>query len=229
MSEAALSETAAESRVIRVMIVEDHQVLADGLELALGRSPDVEVVGSAGTVTDAVELAYQQQPDVILMDFHLPDGTGAEAATRIRAELPRVAVVVLSADTGDEAMLAAIQAGASGYLVKSEAVAKVVAAVRKAAEGEMLIPAATLAGLLARQHQRAHQQAERQRLLGQLTPREVEILKLMAEGLDNYDIADKLVIGYTTVRGHVQNVLEKLGAHSKLEAVARAGEYGLLD
>jgi DNA-binding NarL/FixJ family response regulator len=135
---------------------------------------------------------------------------------------------VLSADTGDEAMLAAIQAGASGYLVKSEAVSKVVTAVRRAAEGEMLIPAATLAGLLARQHQRQHQQSERMRLLGQLTPRELEVLRLMAEGLDNYDIADKLVIGYTTVRGHVQNVLEKLGAHSKLEAVARAGEYGLL-
>jgi DNA-binding NarL/FixJ family response regulator len=212
----------------RVLIVEDHQVLADGLELALERSGDLHVVGTAGTVVDAVELAHAQEPDVILMDFHLPDGTGAEAANRIRAELPKAAVVILSADTGDEAMLAAIQAGASGYLVKSEAVAQVVSAVRKAAEGEMLIPAATLAGLLARQHQRASQQAERQRLLGQLTPREVEILKLMAEGLDNYDIADRLVIGYTTVRGHVQNVLEKLGAHSKLEAVARAGEYGLL-
>ena len=224
-----MSEAIDTTRLIRVMIVEDHQVLADGLELALGRSHDTEVLGSVGTVTDAVELARAQHPDVILMDFHLPDGTGADAATRIRAELPKVAVVVLSADTGDDAMLAAIQAGASGYLVKSEAVSKVVSAVRKAADGEMLIPAATLAGLLARQHQRQHQQAERTRLLGQLTPREVEILRLMAQGLDNYDIADRLVIGYTTVRGHVQNVLEKLGAHSKLEAVARAGEYGLLE
>jgi DNA-binding NarL/FixJ family response regulator len=214
---------------IRVLIVEDHQVLADGLELAMTRSPGIEVVGSVGSVKGAAELAREHSPDVVLMDYHLADGTGAEAAAAIRAEAPKVAVVFLSADTSDDALMAAIESGACGYLVKSEASSKVVAAVRRAAEGEMLIPAATLAGLLGRQSQRAQQQAERQRMLGQLTPREREVLRLMAQGLDNYAIAEKLVISFTTVRGHVQNVLEKLGAHSKLEAVARAGEYGLLD
>ncbi|MGH7777325.1 MAG: response regulator [Candidatus Dormibacterales bacterium] len=212
-----------------VMIVEDHQVLAEGLELSLERHHDLEVVGLAGTVAQAVEMARAKRPRVVLMDYHLPDGTGAGAAAAIRREVSDVAVVMLSADTSDEAMMAAIEAGACGYLVKSEAAAKVVEAVRRAAEGEMLIPVGVLAGLLARQRQRAQEAAERDRLLGQLTPREREILNLMARGLDNWAIADRLVISFTTVRGHVQNVLEKLGAHSKLEAVARASEAGLFD
>src|SRR5919199_1461241 len=125
---------------IRVLIVEDHQVLADGLELALTRSEGMEVVGSTGSVAGAAELARQHAPDVVLMDYHLTDGTGAQAAAAIRAEAPRGAVVFLGADTGDEALLAAIQSGAWGFLVKSEASSQVVAAVRRAAEGEMLIP-----------------------------------------------------------------------------------------
>ena len=118
--------------------------------------------------------------------------------------------------------------GASGFLVKSGAAAQVADAVRRAAEGEMLIPAATLAGLLARQRQRQREQAQSKHITDQLTPREREILKLMALGLDNRAIAEKLFISFTTVRGHVQNILEKLDAHSKLEAVARASAHGLL-
>ncbi|MGH7904440.1 MAG: response regulator [Candidatus Dormibacteraceae bacterium] len=219
-------ETAAEQT--SVVIVEDHQVLAEGLELALSRHADLQVLGSAGTVAAAVELARAKRPRVVIMDYHLPDGTGAEAAVAIRAELPEVTVIMLSADTGDDAVTAAIEAGACGYIVKSEAASKVADAVRRAADGEMLIPAAVLAGLLARQRQRAQEEAERERLVRHLTPREREILKLMAQGMDNWAISDHLVISFTTVRGHVQNILEKLSAHSKLEAVARANQAGLL-
>jgi DNA-binding NarL/FixJ family response regulator len=139
-----------------------------------------------------------------------------------------VAIVFLSADSSEDALIAAIEAGACGYLVKSGAAAQVADAVRRAAEGEMLIPAATLAGLLARQRQRQREQAQVETLAGQLTRREKEILKLMAQGLDNRAIAEKLFISFTTVRGHVQNILEKLDAHSKLEAVARANQHGLI-
>jgi DNA-binding NarL/FixJ family response regulator len=217
------------SEPIRVLIVEDHRVLAEGLELALGRHDDLTVVGIAGTVAEATELAHQERPDVVLMDFHLPDGTGAQVAATIRGKLPDVAVVILSGDSSEEAMLAAVEAGAVGFLSKSQAAAQVATAVHRAADGEMLIPAATLAGLVARQRQRARAESERTRLVDALTPREREILQLMAQGLDNRAVADQLVISFTTVRGHVQNILGKLGAHSKLEAVARAGEYGLLD
>jgi DNA-binding NarL/FixJ family response regulator len=211
-----------------VLIVEDHQVLAEGLELALERHVDLEVVGWAATVAQAVELARDRRPQVVLMDFHLPDGTGAEAAGKLRKELGNVAIVFLSADSSEDALIAAIESGANGYLVKSGAAAQVADAVRRAAEGEMLIPAATLAGLLARQRQRQREEAAIQRVAGQLTKREREILRLMAQGLDNRAIADKLFISFTTVRGHVQNILEKLDAHSKLEAVARANQHGLI-
>jgi DNA-binding NarL/FixJ family response regulator len=215
---------------IRVLIVEDHRVLAEGLQLALERHADLRVAGLASTVAEATRLAAEERPDVVLMDHHLADGTGVEAARAIRAQLPDVVVVMLTGDTSEEVLLAAVEAGACGFLLKSQAVmAEVADAVRRAAAGEMLIPANTLVALIARQGRRARQESERSRLLGLLTPREREVLGLMARGLDNRAIAAQLVVSFTTVRGHVQSILEKLGAHSKLEAVARASEYGLLE
>lgn len=213
----------------RVLIVEDHLILAEGLALALGRCDDLLVVGLAGSVAEAVALADQEVPHVVLMDYHLPDGTGAQAALAIRRRLPEAAIVMLTADASDEVLMAAVEAGACGFLLKSNAAAQVIEAVRRAADGEMLIPAATLARLIGRQREQARRQAERSRLLEKLTPRELEVLALMARGLDNRAIAHRLVLSYATVRGHVQNILSKLDAHSKLEAVARAVEYGLLD
>jgi DNA-binding NarL/FixJ family response regulator len=213
---------------IRVLIVEDHRLVAEGLQAVLSAYRDIQLVGVAGSVAEAVRLDADSPPDVILMDFRLPDGTGADAAVRIRKQHRSVAVVFLSTDDSEEALVAAVRAGGCGYLSKSHAAAEVAAAVRRAAEGEMLIPAARLASLLARAQDRAQDEAERRRLLGELTPREKEILGLMAGGMDNRAIASRLSISFTTVRGHVQNILEKLDAHSKLEAVARAAQYALL-
>src|SRR5439155_9131802 len=130
---------------------------------------------------------------------------------------------VLTADTGESALLAAVQAGARGWLVKTAGAAQVIDAVRRAAAGEMLIPAAILADLIALQRE----QGERQQFAGSITPRELDVLDLMALGLDNRAIAERLVLSLTTVRGYVQNILEKLGAHSRLEAVVRARELRL--
>src|SRR6202140_1214634 len=143
--------------------------------------------------------------------------------------LPAVPIIFLSADEREAAMIAAVRAGAFAYLPKSRATADVVEAVRRAAEGEMLIPAAQLARLLARAHEMSRDEADRRRLVESLTRREMEVLALMADGLDNRAVARELGIGFTTVRGHVQNILEKLDAHSKLEALACAARYGLLD
>jgi DNA-binding NarL/FixJ family response regulator len=212
---------------IRVLIVDDHRMVADGLALTLSHSPGINVVGVGMTVAEGVSLAVEHRPDVLLIDYFLPDGTGAAAAAQIREHLPNVAIVVLTANGGDDALLAAVDAGACGFLLKTQAAIQVVDAVRRAAEGEMLIPAATLVGLIGRRRQTGH--SEGQYSQGDmLTTREQEILALMARGASNRAIAEQLVIEYSTVRSHVQRILDKLGAHSKLEAVARASESGLL-
>lgn len=214
---------------IRVLVVEDHRVLAESLEFALNAEPGLDVVGLAGTCAEAEGAAIASTPDVVLLDFHLPDGDGAELAATLRARSPAVRIVMLTGDASDEAMAAAVGAGAVGYLEKSRGAADVVDAIRRAAAGEMLIPAAKLAHLLEVQRQRASTEAARERLHGRLTPREHEVLRLMAAGKENRTIADELVISLTTVRGHVQAILEKLESHSKLEAVARAAAVGLIE
>ncbi len=214
---------------VRVLIVEDHPIVADGLRLALGRNDDLSVVGTARTAEEAVRIAQETSPLVVVVDYHLPDRTGAEAVRAVRQVVPGASFVVLTADASDDTMLSAIEAGVSGYLVKSEAAADIVDAVRRAAAGEMLIPARRLAELLARGRTRAQHEDRRRALAARLTPREFEVLRLMAEGLENRVIAERLGLSVATVRVHVQNVIEKLDAHSRLEAVVRANDQRLLD
>ncbi|HYM50050.1 MAG TPA: response regulator transcription factor [Candidatus Limnocylindrales bacterium] len=213
---------------IRVLLVEDHKLVAEGMQLLLEREGDIQVIAVAETAREAVALAGSGHPDVVLMDYGLPDGTGADAGKQIRRLSPRPRVVFVSGDEGDDALLGAVDAGACGFLSKARATADVVAAVRRAAEGEMLIPATQLAGLLARLQERTRDEAVRSRLLAQITPREREVLLLMAHGLDNKSIAAELGLSLTTVRTYVQDLLEKLDAHSKLEAVAVAARHDLL-
>ena len=214
---------------IRVLVVDDHQVVAHGLALLLSRHPGLEVMGVATTGAEAVRLGMERQPNVVLLDFHLPDMTGAEVAQQLRRTCPNAALVVLTADASDEILFKSIEAGACGFMLKSEAASQVVESVRRAAEGEMLIPGAMLLSLLSRQRAGGQSAVETDgEVKNVLTAREHEILQLMSQGLDNRSIADRLVISYSTVRTHVQNVLDKLEAHSKLDALARAHERGLL-
>ncbi len=207
-----------------VLVVEDHPVVAEGLVALLEEQPQLEVLTWVQSVADAVRVAQRLPVDVAIVDFRLPDGTGADAAVGIREHRPAAAVIFLSADDSEEAMLAAVEAGASGYLVKSAAGPEIVDAVIRAAEGEMLIPANKLAALLGlRRRESAGPQDDRSRQLATLTPREYEILQLMTQGMDNREIAARLSVAYPTVRSHVRKVLEKLGARSRLEAVVKAG------
>ncbi|WP_327009494.1 response regulator transcription factor [Dactylosporangium sp. NBC_01737] len=209
----------------RVLIVEDHQVVAEGLAALLNEHPELRVVAIAGGVGEVEHLADVERIDVVLCDYWLPDGTGPEAVAALRLHLPDVAIVFLSADNSDEVVLAALEAGAAGYLVKSAAGADVADAVRRAIDGEILVPARQLAKLLARRRERSHRSAEHARRLDSLTPRERQILSLMTSGMDNRDIARELNISYTTVRSHVRHLLSKMGARSKLEAVVRAADW----
>lgn len=210
----------------RVLIVEDHQVVAEGLAALLNEHKELRVVAIAGGVGEVEHLADVERIDVVLCDYWLPDGTGPEAVAAVRMHQPDVAIVFLSADNGDEVILAALEAGAAGYLVKSAGGADVADAVRRAIDGEILVPARQLAKLLARRRERSHSSAEHARRLDSLTPRERQILSLMTSGMDNRDIARELSISYTTVRSHVRHLLSKMGARSKLEAVVRAADWG---
>ncbi len=213
---------------IRILLVEDHPIVAEGLRLTLSRAEDLDVVGTARGVAEARRLTAELGPDLVLLDYHLPDGTGADAARVIRDAAPDAILVMLTADASDDAMIAAIEAGVAGYVVKSEAIAGIADAVRRAAAGEMLIPPTVLTALLARLQQRRQREARRAQLQEMLTPRETEVLGRMARALDNEAIAAQLGISIATVRVHVQNVIEKLGAHSRLEAVILAQEHQLL-
>jgi DNA-binding NarL/FixJ family response regulator len=197
--------------------------------MLLDEEDGIEVVGRAGNAAEALEIAAATDPRVVLLDFSLGEESGADVARDVLAAHPDASVVFLSADGSDEAMMAAIEAGSSGYLLKTEAASKLVDAVRRAAAGEMLVAPEVLASLLSRHRKRQADAAERLRLAQSLTPREHEILRMVARGLDSQSIADQTHISITTVRGHVQRLLEKLGAHSKLEAVIRAADHGLID
>ena len=202
--------------------------MAEGIQALLDREGDIQVIGVAGTVKDAVAMSAADSPDVVVMDYRLPDGTGAQAGETIRTRDPHPSLVFVSGDESEDALLLAVQAGASVFLPKSRASTDVVTAVRKAAGGEMLIPATQLAELLVRVRERSQEQAERIRLRAEFTPREREVLLLMAEGLDNKTIGRELGLRLTTIRSYVQDILEKLDAHSKLEAVATAARHDLL-
>lgn len=215
--------------VINVLLVEDHRLMFEGLTSLLGDYPDLRVQGVATTVADAVDKAVLMKPDVILMDYRLPDGDGAQATERIRVKLPETAVVFLSADLSEASMMRAVEAGAAGYVSKGASSEELVSAVRRAADGEFLVGASTMARLLQQRHEASQRKSAQARVGAELTAREREVLVLMARGLDNYDIADQLRIGYGTVRGHVRGVLEKLGAHSKLQAVATARQAGIVE
>jgi DNA-binding NarL/FixJ family response regulator len=217
----------ADQRKIRVLLVEDHRLLADSLAALLAREPDIEVVGTANTVADAKVLA-RERLDVVLMDYRLPDGTGADATRAIKARWPAARVVMVTALTDDETVLESIQAGADGYLTKDRAAEEVVLAVRAADAGETLLPQSVIAEI-ARRVTTARERSDERQAIEPLTPRELEVLKALTEGLSTRDICERLYIAPNTLRTHVQNIMGKLRVHSKLEAVAFALRYRLVD
>src|ERR1700716_2090413 len=149
------------------MVVDDHQMIVQALVLALAREPDIEVVGTANTAREAVVRAAECRPDVLLIDYQLPDGTGADAVRKLAR--PGLRIVFLSADGSDHAMLAALEVGACGYLLKSEPLDPLAAAVRRAGDGEILLRAGELLSLLGRERERERGEAERQRVAASLT------------------------------------------------------------
>ena len=218
---------AVETKPIRVLLVDDHQLLTGSLAAVLAREPDITVVGVAATVAEARALR-RERLDVVLMDYRLPDGTGAEATRAIKARWPAARVVMLTAVSDDETILESIQAGADGYLTKDRAVEEVVEAVRAANMGETLLPHSVLVGIAERVVAARDKSIDR-RQVEPLTPRELEVLRALTEGLSTPEICERLFIAPNTLRTHVQNIMGKLRVHSKLEAVAFAIRHRLVN
>jgi DNA-binding NarL/FixJ family response regulator len=214
---------------IRVLIVDDHTVFAESLALVINFQRDMEAVGTANTCVSALESVPKLAPDVVLLDVMLPDGDGIDVAEAVKHIQPAIKTVILTSATEDDVLLRAIDAGASGFITKTRAVDDVIAAVRAAHQGEILIPPTMLLGLLSRLHQRRRQEDAAHVTFEPLTPREREVLQALARGLDNRDAAVQLKISPNTLRTHLQNVMGKLHVHSKLEAVVIALKHGLID
>ena len=196
-------------------------MVAEGLAALINHQPDMQVVGEAASVAECVAAAADLGPDVVLLDFRLPDGTGAEATAALRQVRPEAKVIFLTREDTDAARFAAVQSGASAFIHKSRAASEVVGAIRDVARGRMLITPRTIATLLAKRRSIEAQ-------LEALTTREKEVLRLVAEGLASRSVAAKLGISYTTVRTHIRSLGSKLGVHSKLEAIVKARELGLV-
>jgi two-component system, NarL family, nitrate/nitrite response regulator NarL len=208
-------------RLIRVLIVEDHRMFSQALSAALDEADDIAVTSAVSTAAAGIQAAAETNPDVVLMDYRLPDGNGVEAARRIKETQPGVRIVMLTASSDDNILRQAIEAGCAGYLTKDHTLEELILAVRAAHNGEAVISPAMLSRLVARGADRTSPGSD-------LTARESEVLRLLAQGLPNPAIAATLGIRVATVRNHVQSVIEKLQAHSKLEAVAVALRRGLI-
>jgi DNA-binding NarL/FixJ family response regulator len=206
---------------IRVLVIDDHVVFSDALATILGAEPEIEVVGKGGTVQEAINSARALQPDVVLLDVHMPDGSGIEAVAAIKKDRPQTQVVILTSDEDESVLRSAVQAGVTGYLSKHESAAQVVQAVRSAARGEALIAPYMLARLLQGLHKK-----DEPAPTTLLTKRELEVLRELSLGHDNDAVATALRMSPNTVRTHVQNILSKLKVHSKLEAVSRGIREG---
>jgi two-component system response regulator DevR len=210
------------NKTVRVLIVEDHQIVADGLTALLNDQKDMAVVGNVGSVAESAAAAAELMPDVVLLDFRLNDGTGADAAAAIRRVSPQSKHIFLTREDSDVARFAALESGASGFIHKSKAAGEVVNAIRTVASGGNLITPSTIATLINRRRQSESQRES-------LTAREKEVLRLMADGVSSRDIATRLGISYATVRTHIRSLGAKLGVHSKVQAIVKARELALID
>ena len=211
-----------------MLVVDDQRALAGALEIAISAQPDLDCVGAAGTAAEAIALAEASGPDVVLMDIRLPGTDGIEATRLIKAAHPRIRVLILTADASPARLAGATAAGADGFLAKDSAFPEILAAIRAPVDGKILVEGLTLTALVEGLPAAGPAQGAPLPGPGRLTTRERQVLAMMGEGLDPRAIAEQLVVSVYTARGHVKNIMMKLGAHSQLEAVVMASRAGLL-
>ena len=209
------------AEVIRVVIVDDERLFAELMRVALRSAEGIEVLAVVHDLKSAIVSVNEHKPDVVIADYHLPDGTGADLARAVRGSLPDTSVLVLTADPSAVTLNDVARSGAVGHMTKGRGLTEVVDSVRSAASGEILFAPSELQRLLL-------ESASSRKIVEPLTGRELEVLRLLASGTSTTAAAESLGISTATLRAHVQAVLRKLGAHSRLEAVAEAARLGLV-
>ena len=213
---------------MKVLIVDDHVLFREGLVSLLATDPEFSVVGQASSVREAVEQAVKLKPDLVLMDFSLPDGDGSEASTCILEALPSCNIVFLTMYDADEKLFSAIRSGAKGYMLKNVPVAKLLQSLHSIRRGEAAISRTMTMRLLDEFAHSTSGVVQTDGLVDELSPREVEILREIGTGASNQEIAERLFLSVNTVKHHVHNILSKLGVSSRREAQKVAREKGLI-
>jgi len=214
--------------MVKLLLVDDHPVFREGIGVLLEMEDDMQVVGEASWGEEALRLAAELQPDVVLLDIAMPDMDGIEICRRLKRSRPQIAVLMLSALDNEEEVTAALTAGASGYVVKTIDHQRLVEGIRAIARGEMLL-SPTVAAKVVQQLARARQEKEREvDVLQALTPREGEVFHLVARGCTNAEIAERLVLSEKTVKTHLRNISNKLNLSGKGEMRVLAAQLGLV-
>jgi DNA-binding NarL/FixJ family response regulator len=215
------------SEPIRVLVVDDHRMFSDVLSLLLREQEGIQMLATAAGAEEALEICRREAPDVVLMDLDLPGMDGIEATRELREVVPDAKVIVLTGLQSHAVIANALSAGASGFVPKTRAVEDLVDIVRRAAAGEIVMPASDLPMLLEELQGSREPRPVEEMLLARLTGRETEILRAIASGMSTAAVAESLGISPLTVQSHVKSILAKLGVHSKIEAVTMAWRHGL--
>ncbi len=213
---------------IKLVLVDDHAVVRSGLRMLLEAQPDIEIVGEAESGVEAVTLVRSSRPDVVLMDIQMPDMNGIEATKQIKEKVPDTAVLALTMHEDDQYFFEMLHAGASGYVPKRAAPDDLLVAIRTVARGEVFLYP-SLATRRVQDYLKRAETGDQPLVYDNLTPREREVLILIAEGLSNAEIAERLVISIKTVDRHRENIMRKLNMHSRIDLVKYALRVGLIE
>jgi DNA-binding NarL/FixJ family response regulator len=210
---------------MKIIVVDDHVLFREGLAAIVRSEPDIEIVGQAGSVQEAIEIVKTRKPDMVLMDFTLPDGTGADATRAILMEHPKCKIIFLTMSEEDEHLFAAIRSGAKGYLLKNMHPSKLISTLRSVQKGESALSRSMTLRLM---EELARTKEPPRPGDPTLTRRELEVLRELASGLSNQEIAERLFISENTVKYHVHSILEKLNLSDRKDATLYAREHGFL-
>ena len=215
--------------MIRIVMIEDHHILVDSLSLMLRYEPDMEFLGSASSLDKGRQLLKETEPDVLLLDVGLPDGSGLDLIPEVNKISPETNIIVLTSLTDETTLMRVVDSGISGFVSKDSQLSELLLTIRKAADGEIVMPTSLLVGLLMRMPRDKGAAYQDDKGWERLTVREQEVLELLASGKTGDEIAESLHIAPLTVRTHIRNLMAKMGVHSRLEAVTFGIKNGMIN